>query len=260
MADAGPRQMIDQRRHTLAREHVHDFDARLHPLLGISIERDLHPRLLHQDHVASEVADDEQRLGARIDHEAGMADRVPRGVHRLHAGNDLLAVFVEHDAIPIGEEVLLGGKRRTFRGGAEPLSSVQNSRSACAMWVCAFGKLRLPSADMIPPTWSICAWVGMTWSMSLGSIPDCLRLVTSRPIASLRLTELIPVSNSASLSPVLITSAFWSSTTLSAGRKWSLIIWPSSSAVGPRKVREAGPIASGPSDTTVASMLPILKR
>src|SRR5215510_9315246 len=217
MADAGPRQMIDQRRHTLAREHVHDFDARFHPLLGISIERDLHPRLLHQDHVMSEVADDEQRLGARIDHEAGMADRVPRGMHRLHAGNDLLAVFVEHDAI--GRRFFLAASAEPSAGVPSRLSSVQNSRSACEIWICAFGKLRLPSADMMPPIWSMCAWVGMTSSMSLGSIPDCLRLVTSRPIASLRLTELIPVSNSASLSPVLITSTFWSSTTLSAGRK-----------------------------------------
>src|SRR5215831_8159899 len=215
MTDAGPRQMVDQRRHTLAREHVHDFDARLHPLLGISIERDLHPRLLHQDHVVSEVADDEQRLGARIDHEAGMPDRVPRGVHRLHAGNDLLAVFVEHDAIPVGEEVLLGGERRTFRGGAEPLVvgpelQIRLRDVDLRVREIAAAVRRHDTADMV---------VGMTWSMSLGSIPDCLRLVTSRPIASLRLTELIPVSNSASLSPVLITSTFWSSTTLSAGRK-----------------------------------------
>ena len=96
--------------------------------------------------------------------------------------------------------------------------------------------------------------------MSLGSIPDCLRLATSRPMASVRLTELIPVSNKASLSPVLITRTFWSSTTLSVGRNWSLIILLISSAVGPRKVFFGSPIASGPSDTTVASMVPSLKR
>src|SRR5262249_27470493 len=219
MADAGPRQMIDQRRHTLAREHVHDFDARLHPLLGISIERDLHPRLLHQDHVMSEVPDDKQRLGARIDHEAGMADRVPRGVHRLHAGNDLLAVLVEHDAIPVGEEILLGSEHRTFRGGAEPLVIGPELEVRLRDMDLRVREITAAVRRHDTAIWSMCAWVGMTSSMSLGSIPDCLRLVTSRPIASLRLTELIPVSNSASLSPVLITSTFWSSTTLSAGRK-----------------------------------------
>src|SRR6516225_5775097 len=57
---------------------------------------------------------------------------------------------------------------------------------------------------MIPPIWSMWAWVGMTASTSAGSMPDCLRLATSRPMSSLRLTELMPVSNKASLSPVLI--------------------------------------------------------
>ncbi len=54
----------------------------------------------------------------------------------------------------------------------------------------------------------------------LGSMPAWLRLVNSRPVCALgRFTVLMPVSNRASLSPVLITSAFWSSTTLSVGRK-----------------------------------------
>jgi hypothetical protein len=80
------------------------------------------------------------------------------------------------------------------------------------------GKLRLPSAAMIPPMWSMWACVGMTASMSLGSIPDAFRFATNRPIASLRFTELMPVSNKASLSPVLMTSTFWSSTTLLVGK------------------------------------------
>jgi hypothetical protein len=58
----------------------------------------------------------------------------------------------------------------------------------------------------------------VTASTSAGSMPDCLRLETSRPMSSLRLTELVPVSNKASLSPVLITRTFWSSTTLLVGR------------------------------------------
>src|SRR5262245_35939264 len=202
-----------------------------------------------------EVADDEQRLAAGIDHEAGVPDGVPGGVHRLHAGNDLLAVLVEHDAFPVRQEVLLGGERRAFRRGAEPLvvgPEFQVGLRDVDLRVreIAVAVRRHDPADVI----DMCV-VGMTASMSLGSMPDCLRLAASRPIASLRLTELIPVSNKASLSPVLITSTFSSSTTLSAGRKWSLIILPSSSAVGPRKVRDAGPIASGPSETTVASML-----
>jgi len=53
----------------------------------------------------------------------------------------------------------------------------------------------------------------------VGIDADFLRLATSSPIASVRFTELMPVSNSASLSPVLITRTFWSSTTLLVGRK-----------------------------------------
>jgi hypothetical protein len=42
-------------------------------------------------------------------------------MHGLYAGNDLLAILVEHDAIPVREEVLLGGERRSFTWGPEPL-------------------------------------------------------------------------------------------------------------------------------------------
>src|SRR5262249_52538364 len=81
MTDAGPRQMVDERQHALGCEHVHDLDARLDALLGIGVEADLHARFLHQDDMVHEVADDEERLAARINHKAGMADRVPRGMH-----------------------------------------------------------------------------------------------------------------------------------------------------------------------------------
>src|SRR5207237_287621 len=37
MTDAGPRQMVDERRHALGCEHVHDLDARLDALLGIGV-------------------------------------------------------------------------------------------------------------------------------------------------------------------------------------------------------------------------------
>ena len=50
-----------------------------------------------------------------------MSDRVPGGVHRLHARHDLLAVLVEDDAVPVGNEVLARGQRRAFGRRAEPL-------------------------------------------------------------------------------------------------------------------------------------------
>jgi hypothetical protein len=56
------------------------------PCLG-SVSNATSMRGFHQDHVVHEVTDDEQRLGAGIDHEAGMSDRVSRGMHRLHSGN-----------------------------------------------------------------------------------------------------------------------------------------------------------------------------
>src|SRR6266566_1081904 len=121
MTDAGPRQMVDERRHALGCEHIHDLDARLDALLGIGVEADLHARFLHQDNMVHEVANDEERLAARINHKAGMSDRVPRGIHRLDAGKDLLAILVEHDAIPVRDQVLARGERRAFGRGAEPL-------------------------------------------------------------------------------------------------------------------------------------------
>ena len=121
MPYAGPRQMVDQRRHALGCKHIHDLDARLDALLGIGVEPDLHARSLHQYDMVHEVADDEQRLAARVYHEAGMSDRVPRGMHCLHAGENLLAVLVEHDAVPVRDEVLARGERGAFGGSAEPL-------------------------------------------------------------------------------------------------------------------------------------------
>src|ERR1700746_3266694 len=114
MPYAGPRQMVDPRRHALGCEHIHDLDARLDALFGIGVEPDLHARFLHQDDMVHEVADDEQQLAARVYHEAGMSDRVPRGMHCLHAGENLLAVLVEHDAVPVRDEVLARGERGAF--------------------------------------------------------------------------------------------------------------------------------------------------
>src|SRR5260370_17281925 len=98
MSYAGPRQMVDQRRHALGCKHVHDLDARLDALLGIGVEPDLHARSLHQDDMVHEVADDEERLAARVYHEAGMSYRVPRGMHSFPAAPNLLAALVHHDA------------------------------------------------------------------------------------------------------------------------------------------------------------------
>ena len=44
----------------------------LDALLGIGVEPDLHARSLHQDDMVHEVADDEERLAARINHKAGI--------------------------------------------------------------------------------------------------------------------------------------------------------------------------------------------
>src|SRR6266568_7383134 len=121
MTDAGPRQMVDERRHALGCEHVHDLNARLDALLGIGVEADLHARFLHQDNMVHEVANDEERLAARINHKAGMSDRVPRGIHRLDAGKDLLAILVKHDAVPVRDQVLARRERGAFRRSAEPL-------------------------------------------------------------------------------------------------------------------------------------------
>src|SRR5262249_23485672 len=121
MTDAGPRQMVDERRHVLGCEHVHDLDARFDALLGIGVEAHLHARFLHQDDMVHEVADDEERLAARVNHEAGMADRVPRGMHCLDAGKDFLTILVEHNTVLVRDEVLARGERRAFGWRAEPL-------------------------------------------------------------------------------------------------------------------------------------------
>src|SRR6266545_1833090 len=111
MTEAGPGQMVDESEHPLGREHVHGLDACLDALLRIDVEGDLHLRLLNENDVVHEVAGEKQRLAARIDHEAGMSDRVARRVHRLDAGNDLLAIVIENDAVAVRQQVLLGGDR-----------------------------------------------------------------------------------------------------------------------------------------------------
>ena len=70
----------------------------------------------------------------------------------------------------------------------------------------------------------------------------------------------MPVSNRTSLSPVLSTSTFCSSTTLVGERKLSVSILLTSSFEVPRKLAEGSPSGKGPSDTTVAWILPWLKR
>jgi hypothetical protein len=101
-----------------------------------------------------------------------------------------------------------------------------------------------------------------TASTSFGSMPAALRLPVSRPVSgpSILLAPM-PLSNSTTRSPVLMTSAFCCSTTLSVGRKLSVSVLASSSFDRPTKMSDLGsPIGNGPSETTVASMLPTLKR
>ena len=70
----------------------------------------------------------------------------------------------------------------------------------------------------------------------------------------------MPVSNSTSLSPMFTIGEFCSSTMLSAGRKLSVSIFLISSSEAPVKVPLGGPSGSGPSDTTVTSAAPSMKR
>src|SRR5215813_13634760 len=113
----------------------------------------------------------------------------------------------------LGRRFFLAASAEPSAGVPSRLSSVQNSRSACAMWICAFGKLRLQSADMVDVR------VGGNDMVDVIRVDSGLLEIGHQPAHRVVALELIPVSNSASLSPVLITSAFWSSTTLSAGRK-----------------------------------------
>src|ERR1043166_165746 len=85
-AEPGPRHVVDEQRNPLRREHVEDLDARFHALLRIGIEVDLDTRLLEQDDVMREIADEADRLAARRDHVDGMSDRVPGRMNRLNAG------------------------------------------------------------------------------------------------------------------------------------------------------------------------------
>ena len=57
--------MVDEQRNPLRREHVEGSDARFHALLRIGIEVDLDARLLEQDDVMREIADEADRLAAR---------------------------------------------------------------------------------------------------------------------------------------------------------------------------------------------------
>src|SRR5262249_60385287 len=53
--------------------------------------------------------------------EVVMLTRVPWRLHGWRAGENLRAVLVEHDVVPIGGEVFAGGERGAFGGSAEPL-------------------------------------------------------------------------------------------------------------------------------------------
>ena len=59
------------------------------------------------------------------------------------------------------------------------------------MKYCALGKLRLPSAPIRPPQWSIWAWLMTTASTPAGSMPACFSVAISLPV---------PVPNRASRS------------------------------------------------------------
>ena len=97
--------------------------------------------------------------------------------------------------------------------------------------------------------------------MSPGLMPASAMLFCRRPVVGPNAFEVpMPVSNSTSLSPKLTIGEFCSSTTLSGDRKLSLSIFLTSSSGTPMKVPLGGPSGSGPSDTTLTSALPSVKR
>ena len=131
------------------------------PSCRIGVEDVLHSRSLNDDIVMRQIAGEIERVRPGGDHEAGMADGVAGRVHRLNPRDNLLAIAVEQDAVAVGHEVLPRRAHRAFgRSAGEPFVGPY-SRSACAMKICALGKLRLPSAARMPPTWSIWAWLGI---------------------------------------------------------------------------------------------------
>ncbi len=101
-----------------------------------------------------EVAGEEQRLAARIDHEARVSDRVSGHVHRLHAGQDFLAVLVEDDAFAVRQQVLLRGQGGVFPRRAHPLFvgpefQVELGNVDLRVRVIAAAVLRHDAADMV---------------------------------------------------------------------------------------------------------------
>jgi hypothetical protein len=86
MADAGPRQMVDQRAQLFVRQERHGLDAGLDAELAIGIEKVLHPRIFDDRKVMDDVTDQEQRVVARRDHETGVSQRVTGRMLRQDAG------------------------------------------------------------------------------------------------------------------------------------------------------------------------------
>jgi hypothetical protein len=104
MADAGPREVITKEGNSISGKHIEHPHARVGPLLGVRMVKELEARLQHQQNMkVREIADDAQRLALGRDHE----DRVPNGVtgrrHRLDAGQEFLLVLEENDAVAVGQ-------------------------------------------------------------------------------------------------------------------------------------------------------------
>ncbi len=92
-------------------------------------------------------------------------------------------------------------------------------------------------------------------------MPAALRLAISLPGVGPNIGEVpMPLSISTIRSPVLSTMTFCSSTTLLGSRKLSVSIVPISSFDTPEKVPDGSPSGRMPSETTVPSKLPSLKR
>ena len=109
VADAGPGVVIGHDRDLVGGEPFEQLHPRLGGLRRVAVVGELHPRLFQQqDRVVAEVAKEAEGFPVRRHHEDGVAHGVAGRRDRLHAGQEFLAVLVEHDAVAHRQQVLAG--------------------------------------------------------------------------------------------------------------------------------------------------------
>src|SRR3954471_12199512 len=184
-----------------------------------------------------------------------MADRVPGREDRLDAGQELLAVLDEVDAVAHRREVLA-------RRVEEDLERLGHLGLVGPEIVVGLGDVVLRVREVARAVVGDAAAAMVDMRVRHHHRVDVLRSVLmSLPVVGPKIFRLpMPVSKRTSLSPVLSTSTFCSRTALSIGRKFSLSWRSISSLLSPVKLVCGSPSGSVPSDTIVASALPSLKR